>query len=70
MAYFLVRKTLFNHYGSDLYIVDTILIVVDHFWCPMGVTIWTIEIGPKYDSGPPPKKFFSKNSVDQTRTKI
>ena len=51
-------------------LVDTILIVVDHFWCPMGPPIWIIEIGPKYDSGPPPKKNFSKNSRDQTRTKI
>ena len=53
-----------------LLIVDTILIVVDHFWCPMGVTIWTIGNGGKYASDGRTIKIFAQNLVDHGSTKI
>ena len=39
-------------------LVDTTLQFTGHFWAPMGVTIWTIEIGAKYVCESPPTKFF------------
>ena len=48
-------------------IVDTTVTFINHFWCPMGVMIWTIGKGGQYDGW---AKFFAKNQVDHARTKI
>ena len=51
-------------------IVDTMVSFINHFWCPMGVTIWTIGNGGQYASDGRTIKIFAQNLVDHGSTKI
>ena len=51
-------------------LVDTIVSFINHFWCPMGVTIWTIGNGGQYASDGRTIKIFAQNLVDHGSTKI
>ena len=51
-------------------VVEKTAIFIDHFGCPMGVTIWTIGKGGQYVSEGPPTKIFVRNLVETRRTKI
>ena len=44
--------------------------IPDYFWCPMGVTIWTIGNGGHYASDGRTIKIFAQNLVDHGSTKI
>ena len=55
---------------SEHPVVDTTVTFINHFWCPMGVTIWTIGNGGKYASDGRTIKIFAQNLVDHGSTKI